>query len=160
MSDKPDCKTLHASSLGRELVEDECKILASVMSIKQLKTGDILASRGDSNSTLYVLVDGKLDVYGESEGQEEKVYSMSKGECSGTRAFVDRHIRQATLKAVQPSTIYMLEPKDFETLLDSHPKIVYKVMRAIFRITHENLMKMNQETQQLSNYISKSGGRY
>lgn len=160
MSDKPDCKSLHASALGRELTVDECTVLAGVMSTKQLKAGDTLTSRGDTHSTLYVLMDGKLDVYGESDGKEEKVYSMSKGECSGTRAFVDRNSRQATLKAASDSTVFTLEPGDFETLLDSHPRVVYKVMRAIFRITHENLMKMNQETQQLSNYISKSGGRY
>ncbi|HGX94201.1 MAG TPA: Crp/Fnr family transcriptional regulator, partial [Candidatus Tenderia sp.] len=38
--------------------------------------------------------------------------------------------------------------------------IVYKVMRGLFRITHANLLRMNQEKDQLSNYISKSGGRY
>jgi hypothetical protein len=33
-------------------------------------------------------------------------------------------------------------------------------MRGLFRITHMNLMRMNVETQQLSNYINKTGGRY
>jgi CRP/FNR family cyclic AMP-dependent transcriptional regulator len=34
------------------------------------------------------------------------------------------------------------------------------VMRALFRNTHANLMRMNQESEQLSNYIQKSQGRY
>ncbi len=33
-------------------------------------------------------------------------------------------------------------------------------MRALFRNTHMNLMRMNQETQQLANYIHKTQGRY
>jgi hypothetical protein len=53
-----------------------------------------------------------------------------------------------------------MEPAAFETLLDKHPRIVYKVMRALFRITHANLMRMNLESQELANYISKSHGRY
>jgi CRP/FNR family cyclic AMP-dependent transcriptional regulator len=85
---------------------------------------------------------------------------MKVGECAGTRAFVDRAPRRATLKAVGDTTVYTLTPETFETLLDSNPRIVYKVMRGLFRITHMNLMRMNVETQQLSNYINKTGGRY
>ena len=53
-----------------------------------------------------------------------------------------------------------LEPDDFEALIDSHPRLVYKVMRAIFRITHSNLMRMNLESAEMRNYLMKSGGRY
>jgi len=58
------------------------------------------------------------------------------------------------------TTVYTMTPKDFESLLETHPKIVYKVMRGLFRLTHTNLMRMNVETKELSNYIHKSGGRY
>jgi CRP/FNR family transcriptional regulator, cyclic AMP receptor protein len=37
---------------------------------------------------------------------------------------------------------------------------VFKVMRAIFRITHSNLMRMNLESAEMRNYLLKSGGRY
>jgi CRP-like cAMP-binding protein len=68
--------------------------------------------------------------------------------------------RRATLTAEGDTTVYTLDPNDFEGLLESHPRIVYKVMRGLFRLTHMNLMRMNVETQELSNYIHKSGGRY
>ena len=85
---------------------------------------------------------------------------MTKGECAGTRAFVDRTPRKATLRAIGNATIYTLTPDAFESLLDSHPRIVYKVMRALFRVTHSNLMRMNQESRELANYITKTHGRY
>jgi len=157
---KPECEKIYASDLGKELTENECQVLAGVMTASRFTDGEILTNQGDKNSALYVLIDGKLDVLGESEGQEVKVYTMAPGECSGTRAFIDRKLRMATVRSVGDTTVYILEPDDFETLLDSHPRIVYKVMRSIFRITHNNLMKMNQQSQQLSNYISKTGGRY
>ena len=65
-----------------------------------------------------------------------------------------------TLRAVGAVTVYTLTPKDFESLLDDHPQLVFKVMRALFRVTHANLSRMNQESKQLSNYIHKSQGRY
>jgi CRP-like cAMP-binding protein len=85
---------------------------------------------------------------------------MKEGECAGTRAFVDRTPRKATLRSIGNTTVYTLTPDAFESLLDSRPRLVYKVMRSLFRVTHSNLMRMNQETEQLSNYINKTQGRY
>ena len=56
--------------------------------------------------------------------------------------------------------MYTLEPEDFESLLETHPQVLYKFMRGLFRQTHSNLVKMDVESQQLSNYINKTGGRY
>jgi hypothetical protein len=33
-------------------------------------------------------------------------------------------------------------------------------MRAMYRITHANLLRMNQETQQLTDYVTKTHGRF
>lgn len=160
MSTKVESSRIANSALGHELEPEEAQVMAGIMSAVSLADDEVLASRGDKNSTLYLLVEGKLEVISQREGEEKVVYTISPGECSGTRAFVDRQSRKATLKAQGNALVYTLEPDDFETLLTSHPLVVYKVMRAIFRITHRNLMHMNRETEQLSNYISKSGGRY
>ena len=160
MNTTPDCEALSDSSLGQELDLEECKTLSTVMGIRQLKDGETLVDEGQNDHTLFVLISGKLAVRSIIQGKDVTVYNMKVGECAGTRAFVDRAPRRATLKAVGDSIVYTLVPETFETLLDSHPRIVYKVMRGLFRITHMNLMRMNVETQQLSNYINKTGGRY
>ena len=160
MSTMPECEPIVDSSLGQELEKDECQILTTVMEVKNLTDGEILVNEGDDDNTLFVLTAGKLAVSSIIEGKDITVYNMKVGEVAGTRAFVDRAPRRATLKSVGNSTVYTLKPEAFETLLESHPNIVYKVMRGLFRITHMNLMRMNVETQQLSNYINKTGGRY
>ncbi len=160
MSQKPQCEAISDSSLGQELELDECQVLTTVMGVRQLKDGEVLVKEGESDNTLFILTAGKLTVYSRIEDNDQAVYTMKVGECAGTRAFVDLAPRKATLKAVGDTTVYTLVPEDFEKLLDTHPKIVYKVMRGLFRLTHMNLMRMNVETQELSNYIHKSGGRY
>lgn len=160
MTIQADFQQLCNTSIGKELTVAESRTLSGVMGVKSLKDGELLSSEGGSASTLYILVEGKLDVISDNEGEEETVYTMSKGECAGTRAFVDRTPRKATLRSNGDATVYTLEPDAFESLLDDHPRIIYKVMCALFRNTHTNLMRMNQESQQLANYISKSGGRY
>jgi CRP/FNR family transcriptional regulator, cyclic AMP receptor protein len=159
-NNRPDYKSICESSLGTELDEDECRILAGIMKVRQLENGEDLVREGVDDNTLFILIEGKLAVIGTVLGQELIVYTMTAGECAGTRAFVDRTPRKATLRAIGKSTVCTLEPEDFEALLDAHPQIVYKVMRALFRITHTNLMRMNLESQELMRYVSKVGGRY
>jgi len=160
MSQNIDASKLASSSLGLGLSNDEATVLGSIMSVLQAKKGDKLVKEGEDDATLFVLVEGSLGVNSVIEGKTKLVYTMKVGECAGTRAFVDKSPRKASLIALSDSIVYTLKPADFETLLESSPKIVYKVMCALFKITHSNLMRMNQETEQLSNYISKSGGRY
>jgi CRP/FNR family transcriptional regulator, cyclic AMP receptor protein len=161
MSEHADYHRVCNISVCAELDDNESKVLAEKMGVVHLKDDELLVKEGGSNQSLFVLITGKLAVYStDAGGKDNLVYIMKEGECAGTRAFVDRTPRKATLRAIGDTTVYTLTPKDFESLLDSHPRLVYKVMRALFRVTHSNLMRMNQETQQLSNYINKTQGRY
>lgn len=160
MGQQVDCEAIVDSSLGQELEKGECEVLTTVMGLRRLSDGEVLVSEGDADNTLFILTQGKLIVSSNVEGQRQTVYRMKVGECAGTRAFVDLAPRRATLTAEGDTVVYTLEPSDFEGLLKTHPGIVYKVMRGLFRLTHMNLMRMNVESQELSNYINKSGGRY
>ncbi|MFZ5524337.1 MAG: Crp/Fnr family transcriptional regulator [Pseudomonadota bacterium] len=161
MSNTADYQRVRNSSVGAELHEDEAKTLAAKMGVHHLKDGELLVSEGGDDQTLFILVSGKLGVISTvTDGKEKLVHTMKEGECAGTRAFVDRTPRKATLRAIGNATVYTLTPDAFESLVDAHPRLAYKVMRALFRNTHANLMRMNQESQQLANYIHKSEGRY
>lgn len=161
MSEVADYKLVRNSSVGSELTEEKARLLAAKMGVRHLKEGEFLVKEGEADQTLFVLAAGQLAVTSkDAEGVEQTVYTMKEGECAGTRAFVEQSPRKATLRAVGASTVYTLTPEDFESLLDDHPRLAYKVMRALFRVTHANLSRMNQESRELANYISKTQGRY
>ena len=160
MNTEIDIEAMCASTIGKELTVEECRTLSSVMGIQKLKDKDVLSTEGDRSCTLYILIDGKLELYSDKEGKDTVIYTMKKGECAGTRAFIDRTTRKASLIASGDTIVYTMEPDAFETLIDANPRIIYKVMRALFRNTHTNLIRMNQEAKQLSNYINKTQGRY
>ena len=160
MGHSADYKLVRNSTVGAELHEDEARTLAAILGVRHLKDGELLVSEGGAEQTLFILASGKLAVTSSTEGKESLVYTMKEGECAGTRAFVDRAPRRATLRAIGNATVYTLTPESFESLVDAHPRLAYKVMRALFRVTHTNLMRMNQESQQLANYITKAQGRY
>jgi len=155
-----DTETLKGSFLGEELDNDDLAALQSVMAVERVADGAIVVHAGETDPRLFLLAKGRLEVLSGSGDDAERVYLMKPGEFAGTRAFVDGSERQATLRARGEVTLYSLTPEHFEPLLDSRPRLVYKVMRALFRITHVNLMRMNSEARELANYVYKRGGRY
>ena len=161
MKQRVDPCVISESNLGTELDEAECQVLAQAMDVQALHDGDLLVTEGSADNSLFLLASGRLAVvHGGAGNVENAVYKMSPGECAGTRAFVDRTERKATLRAIGDVTVYAMQPERFEALLGSHALLVYKVMRALFRITHRNLMRMNMESRELTNYFMKSRGRY
>ncbi|MFH2134875.1 MAG: cyclic nucleotide-binding domain-containing protein [Pseudomonadota bacterium] len=156
-----DFKIVRNSTVGTELTEDKAKLLAGKLGVRQLKDGELLVNEGEADQTLFILATGKLAVTSkDAQGVEQAVYTMKEGECAGTRAFVERSPRKATLRSVGDSTVYTLSPDDFEALLDVEPRLAFMVMRALFRVTHANLSRMNRESKELANYITKTQGRY
>jgi hypothetical protein len=49
---------------------------------------------------------------------------------------------------------------EFEKLINSHPMIVYKVMRGVVRNVHGIVRRVNSQSAELSNYIYRTHGRY
>lgn len=148
------------SILGAELDPAERAALAEVMGVQPMKAGDVVVREGEPRRTLFVLADGRLSVCKGEGDHETCLYQLRIGECAGTRAFLDGSERKAKLRADSDGALLTLEPEGFEQLIDSHPRLVYKVMRGLFRVTHANLMRMNLETAELRNYMMKTGGRY
>jgi len=160
MDQEINAKHLKDSFLGEELNDSDIAALRSVMTIKAVSEGAFLAEEGSTDRHLYLLAQGGLEVLSLQHGEQTHIYAMAPGEFAGTRAFIDGTPRSASLKAQTDSVVYCLAPGPFESLIESHPRLVYKIMRAIFRITHLNLMRMNREAQELANYVYKIGGRY
>jgi len=159
MSDTADYKLVRNSTVGADLTEDKAKLLAAKMGVRHLKDGEVLVKGGAADRTLFILIKGRLDFFSKDD-DEKPAYSMKEGECGGTRAFVEKTPRRGTLRAVGAATVYTLKPEDFEALLDAHPRVAFRVMQALFRVTHANLSRANRVSEELSNYINKTQGRY
>lgn len=62
MSNKINVGSMRKSSIGSQLTEAECSTLGSVMGIRKLRDGEMLAKEGDAVCTLYILIEGKLSL--------------------------------------------------------------------------------------------------
>lgn len=149
------------SALGAELSEDEAGVLGGLMTTRELSDGEFLINQGTSDDSLHVLLEGRLEVVKRTGGGEEAGLAiLREGDLAGELSFIDGHEHTVGLRALSQTHILSLKREDFEKVVDEHPQLVYKVMRAIARSTHRIVHRMNTEFIELNNYIFKQHGRY
>ncbi len=149
------------SALGAELSEDEAGVLGGLMTARELSDGEFLINQGTSDDSLHVLLEGRLEVVKRTGGGDEAGLAILKeGDLAGELSFIDGHEHTVGLRALSQTHILSLKREDFEKVVDEHPHLVYKVMRAIARSTHRIVHRMNTEFIEMNNYIFKQHGRY
>ena len=149
------------SSLGAELSQQEASILASLMSHSELDDGEFLLQEGAADDSLHVLLSGKLEVVKSTGADETATLAILRpGALAGELSFIDGTQHTVGLRALCDCRVLRLKRKDFEAIIDEHPQLIYKVMRAVVRSAHRIVHQMNYEFVELSNYIFKQHGRY
>jgi CRP-like cAMP-binding protein len=161
MTSKDNYHILSESPLGVELEKAECEALAKVLTTSKLKSGDVLIKEGTTDDSLHVVISGKLAATRNTGGNETvTLHVLHEGDIVGAMGFIDGKEHSATLIALSDTEIFSLQRQAFESLLDQHPHLVYKVMRTIIRTVHTTLIRMNRQFVEMNNYIMKEHGRY
>lgn len=149
------------SPLGAELDDEQSSLLSKLVIIRTLKDGEILIREGTSDSDLFVVVSGSIAVTRDTGGADWIVlHVLRPRDLAGELGFLDGLEHSATLRALGPAEVYILGRNRLEELLQTHPRIVYLVMRAVVREVHAILRRMNVQYVELTNYITKQHGRY
>jgi CRP-like cAMP-binding protein len=152
---------LSTSPLGVELEKEECEALAKVLTTSKLKMGDILIREGATDDSLHVVISGTIAATRNTGGDDTvTLHVLNKGDIAGAMGFIDGNEHSATLMALSDTELFSLQRQAFESLIDQHPQLVYKVMRTIIRTVHSTLLRMNRQFVEMNNYIMKEHGRY
>lgn len=152
---------LQHSMLTSDLSAEQCTELSALTRVKALGDGEILIEQGKTDETLHIVGQGILAVERETAGGEVVTLHMLRGgDLCGAMGFVDGTEHAATLRSVGKSVVLSLRREDLESVLASNPALVYAVMRGIVRSVHRILRDMNLQFVELSNYITKTHGRY
>jgi CRP-like cAMP-binding protein len=155
--------TLRMSTVTEELSDAEVEILAGLFELQEFKAGEAIVQPGDDQpDNLYILAHGDIEVKIKSGFEESIVHVLKPGDLAGIITFVGGAASDisATLYAVGKTKVLSMSRAKFETLVNSHPMIVYRVMRGVVRNVHGIVRRVNSESAELSNYIYRSHGRY
>lgn len=161
MSNVEQSLTTCATLLKEDVDEGECEVLATVFKLQKLAPDEVLLREGEQDDALFIIIDGDIVASRDCGGEEHVVLSHLKpGEVAGAMGFIDGGSHSATLRASKESHVLSLHRDALEGLLDTHPQLVYKVMKMIIRSVHRTLLRMNQQFVEMNNYIMKEHGRY
>lgn len=161
MTEEIRLATLRASKLASDLDDEELRVLARLVEVRDLADGEVLVREGTADEHLYVVASGLVGVvkYLESETRLT-VATLGVGALAGEMGFVDGSSYHSSLVALGTARVLGLGRRKLESLLSSHPAIVYHVMRGIIRTVHETQRRLSHQAVELSNYIYKQHGRY
>ena len=155
--------TLRNSPITEELSDAEVEIIERLFEVQDYKSGEIIVKPGDKQpDNLYILAHGDIEVKIESGHEESIIHVLKPGDLAGIITFVGGAASDisATLYAVGKTKVLSMARAEFEKLINSHPMIVYKVMRGVVRNVHGIVRRVNSQSAELSNYIYKTHGRY
>jgi CRP/FNR family cyclic AMP-dependent transcriptional regulator len=161
MADNMKLQALCASALATDLSEDECRVLADLVEVRDLGDGEVLVGEGMGDDRLHVIASGTLGIVKNADTDARAtVATLDAGELAGELGFIDGALRQSSLVAKGSTRVLSLEREKLESLLTTHPVIVYHVMRAIIRTVHHIQRRLSLQAVELSNYVYKQHGRY
>jgi CRP/FNR family cyclic AMP-dependent transcriptional regulator len=113
---------LFAGLSKRELTE-----LARITEDITVEAGGVLCREGELGKEFFVIMDGEAEV----TRNGKRLETRGGGDFFGEIALIEDIPRTATVTAVTPLRLFALTSRDFRLMLDDHPAIERKVLRAL-----------------------------
>ena len=150
-----------ASRLAEDLDADQVRVLAGLLTLEPVQPQQVLAREGDADNRLYAIVQGSLSIVKHRGTPDETtLVVLNVGDFAHELGFLDGAPRNASLVAATAGQVLVLEREKLESLIDTHPRILYGVMCAIVRTVHRVQTRLSLQASELTNYIVKQHGRY
>ena len=119
-----------------DLNEHDRELLGPLCGIRAGNEGDHLIFEGAPVEYIFCLLSGKVGVYKkDKEGKKVLIASLGKGFIFGEMSFLDQGPASATVRAGLPFQALTINQESLHRLLESQPKLGYKVLKAMARLT-------------------------
>lgn len=125
MSDWTNGELLAQVDAFRILGEDECEALGVHFTLSEYSAGDVLFEEGDTLRTLYVVVEGAVDIVLREHGGVERISpltlaTLGPGDCIGEYALVDLRPASASAVVTESSKLLHIASTDLNHYLNHH----------------------------------------
>lgn len=105
----------------------ELKQLQSLLDEISVPEGKVLTREGETGREFFVVLEGRADV----SRRGRRLATLKPGDFFGELSLIDQGPRTATVTAATAMTLYVMASREFSVLLDKHPGVARKVMRAL-----------------------------
>ena len=117
-------RLLASVSIFASLDERALDALVRATSTRHLDTGEVLFRKGDQGRQLYGVLSGRLKVSASGADGKEIVFNLcDPGEVIGEIALLDANPRSATIVALEPTELLVLDRRELLPFLERHPRV-------------------------------------
>lgn len=139
-------RLLAGSFLFSGLAKDELDKIADRAKVKKAPRDKTIFSKGDPGNAMFAVISGRLKIQNISdEGKILILGYLEPGAVFGEIAVLDTKPRTASVVAIEPSELIVIERRPFLQFIETHPSVAIKLMTAIcerLRATDEFLENM------------------
>jgi flavin-dependent dehydrogenase len=114
---------------------------------KVYQNGEIIVRQGEVGDCMYVIQEGFVEVFFESDGQQVQLNVLGKNEFFGEMAIFNQEKRTASIRALGSARILTVDHKNLLRCIHDDPSLAYRLMEKmsnrIDRLSEE-VAKLNQ----------------
>ncbi len=149
-----DPELLREQQFFADLTDDEVKVVAGVTRKASYNLGDTVFKETEDGQSIYIIKKGEVKACKTApDGELFTLTIMREGEIFGEMSFLDGRPHTSTIVAISDLKVYVINRKDFETIIEGHPWIVYKLMKNIVFTIHAIVRGMNSRYMEMINYM-------
>lgn len=144
------CEIINRVELFESLAEAELQQLCASLARKQLPRGTDVVVAGDSGDSMYILVEGLLEVFAVmADGDELQVGRITPGEFFGEMSLLTGEPRSATVRAATEVVLFEVRESNLRPLLTARPELADQITRKVAerRIRSEKRRAESQHTE-------------
>ena len=98
------------------------------------KDGDVIVRQGEAGDCMYVIQEGRVQVFVEKDGKEVLLRKPSAGEVFiGEMGIFEKQVRSATVRARGEARVLTLDKKQFLRRIQEDPSLVFLLVQNMSR---------------------------
>ena len=137
---------LQKSRLFEGLLPEEIEMLGEVTQQKKYAEGEVVFEQGDVGDSLYLLVEGAVEVLHKREdGKEHIITVLEAPEFFGEMSLIDKEYRSATIRANSEAVMLCLTNENLHSFARVYKNGFTLVVINIARVLSSRLRETNQK---------------
>lgn len=120
--------TYSAGRIFKYCTPQEMQFILGITRQTTLQPGELLIREDDHHDNLYLVAEGRLEIFEEGN---TLVTTLGAGDVLGELAFVSGVAWTSSVRAVEPTTIHVLERTQLQWIAAEAPEMLGKLMLAV-----------------------------
>ena len=126
------CQFLQSCAVFDTLTPRTLTEIADQMSLEKYEAGDVVIRQGDKGDKFYIISEGTVEVTMDDGKKTHFVTELTVGDFFGELALLTGEVRNATVSAKEPLSVYTLAKEQFRAVLDSSATFNEELRKALF----------------------------